>query len=191
MPALRQRIGQVPRRLRRPDQQRHRVPASFRSAKALSCNNNPGSDSARLFRPPPGARTRTAGSASPANSRTPRAIVSGCTPVAAATTLIPPLPNSCASAPETVDAAAHAAAGQPVISVDTKRKNWSAPTKRWQGIPAARAVTPIDLIAHSVQAESDGLDGLTAVKVVDQCHGCLMRHSVPQMVTVTDLTMMA
>jgi len=69
------------------------------STKALSCNNNPGSDSARLFRPPPGARTRTAGSASPANSRTPRAIVSGCTPVAAATTLIPPLPNSCASAP--------------------------------------------------------------------------------------------
>ena len=31
------------------------------STKALSCNNNPGSDSARLFRPPPGARTRTAG----------------------------------------------------------------------------------------------------------------------------------
>ena len=30
MPELGQRIGQVPRRLRRPDQQRHRVPASLR-----------------------------------------------------------------------------------------------------------------------------------------------------------------
>ena len=34
-----------------------------------------------------------------------------------------------------------------------------------------------------IQPENDGVGGLPAVKVVDQCHGCLMRHSVPPNIT--------
>jgi hypothetical protein len=62
------------------------------STKALNAVVSPGSVSASLLRPPPGARTRTDGSATPSTSRTPRAMVSGCTPVACATALIPPRP---------------------------------------------------------------------------------------------------
>src|SRR5674476_1318715 len=61
--------------------------------------SSPGSDSDSFFRPPPGPRTRACGSVPPASSRTPRATVSGCAPVASATVLIPPRPSSAASEP--------------------------------------------------------------------------------------------
>src|SRR6266536_2107280 len=69
------------------------------STNALSATVNSGSVSASFLRPPPGARTRTDGAATPSTSRTPRAMVSGCTPVACATALIPPRPSCAASTP--------------------------------------------------------------------------------------------
>ena len=63
------------------------------STSAFSAAVSPGSVSASFLRPPPGARTRADGSATPSSSRTPRATVSGCTPVASATTVIPPRPS--------------------------------------------------------------------------------------------------
>ncbi len=51
--------------------------------------------------PPPGARTRPAGSTPPSSSRAPFATVSGCTPVAWATAVIPPRPSSATSAAST------------------------------------------------------------------------------------------
>ena len=50
-----------------------RVAGSTNSSSAVSS----GSDSVQHFRPPPGARTRAAGSGNPSSSRTPRATVSG------------------------------------------------------------------------------------------------------------------
>ena len=69
------------------------------STNAFSRASSPGSDSDSFLRPPPGPRTRTAGSGSPASSRTPRATVSGWDPVAFATILIPPRPSSAAYEP--------------------------------------------------------------------------------------------
>src|SRR5689334_17854614 len=71
------------------------------STSAVNAGPSPGSFSVAGLRPPPGARTRPARSTPPSSSRTPRATVSGCTPVATATALIPPRPSSAASAPST------------------------------------------------------------------------------------------
>ncbi len=47
------------------------------STNAFSSDISSGSDSVSFLRPPPGARTRAAGSGNPSSSRTPRATVSG------------------------------------------------------------------------------------------------------------------
>src|SRR5674476_72017 len=74
-------------------------PRVWGSTNAFNRASSPGSDSDSFFRPPPGPRTRACGSVPPASSRTPRATVSGCAPVASATVLIPPRPSSAASEP--------------------------------------------------------------------------------------------
>ena len=71
------------------------------STSAVNAGPSPGSVSVAGLRPPPGFRTRPDGSAPPSSSRTPLATVSGCTPVACATTVIPPRPSSAASAAST------------------------------------------------------------------------------------------
>ena len=66
MPRSGQRTGQVPGRLGRPHQQRHRIPTSLRIHQRLQrARPTPGRSTASFLRPPPGARTRTAGSAIP------------------------------------------------------------------------------------------------------------------------------
>ena len=89
VPGRGQLRGQAPGRLARPAQRRHRFPSGIRLQQRLQHGRQP--RIGHRQRPPPAHRAE--GSGSPAISRTPRAIVSGCTPVAADTAAIPPRPS--------------------------------------------------------------------------------------------------
>ena len=99
MTGRRQRPGQVPGRLRRPHQRRHRVSAGLRVDQRLQLRRQVRVGAGQFPAPPAGRPDPGRRPGHAIRLADPRAMVSGCTPVAPATALIPPRPSSRASAP--------------------------------------------------------------------------------------------
>jgi hypothetical protein len=57
----------------------------------------------------------------------------------------------------------------------TRRPCSAKSVKAFRRVPAFFLL--VDFVTRPVQPENDGLGGLPAVKIVDQSHGCLIRHS--------------
>ena len=105
------------------------------STSARKAGASPGSFSVAGLRPPPGARTRPAGSTPPSSSRTPLATVSGCTPVASSNRLDP--------APAQLRRLrAEQQAALPLVQIRTQHR--IAPSHRLVGLPLTRHSTTVD-----------------------------------------------